>query len=119
MCKYSNRLLIKTIKPKKAFSLSTQFLLLAALLFNIETVNAADQFDCNQARRTVAENFSKPLPADPNLVNKAFILRREGEVLCRQGDFESGLVKLNQAILTLNPDAKITAVVTKQGESDE
>jgi len=47
-------------------------------------------------------------------------LRWQGEVLCQQGDAESGRVKLNEAVSVMNPNAINTAVTQKQkGESDE
>lgn len=112
---FSLRLLLCTM-----FSHSTmRTLCIGVLLFNIGAPVAAAQANCGKERMAVTQAFSAHLPANPHFVKNALLLRREGEVLCQQGDTESGRAKLNKAAALLKPDSVAADLSNQKGESHE
>lgn len=119
MKKSIKKLFILRVKPQIFLSLCIQTLCLGALLFSVIDLAEAAKPDCAQERMAVTQALSAHLPADPQLVKDALLLRREGEVLCQQGDAESGRAKLNKAAAVLNPDSIETDLGNQKGESHE
>lgn len=120
MKKQIKTLFIRFVIPHKRLFFFVRCLFLGVFFSSVINLANAAQPECAEERSAVAQVFATHLPADPQRVKNALIMRRQGEVLCQQGDAESGRVKLNEAISVMNPNAINTAVAKKQkGESDE
>jgi len=112
---YFQRLLVSTMLT---FS-SMRILCLGMLLVSMGTSVAATQADCGKERMAVTQTFTSSLPANPNLVNNALRLQREGDSLCQQGEIEAGRAKLKKAAESLKPDYAIDNLANPQGERHE
>lgn len=121
MKKLIKTLVIKFVIPLKRLFFFVQYLFLGVFFNSVINLANAAQPECAEERLAVAQAFATHLPADPQCVKSALILRRQGEVLCQQGDAESGRTQLNEAISVMIPNAINTSVAKKKqkGESDE
>lgn len=120
MKKLINTLFIRFVMPHKRLYFFVRYLFLGIFFSSAINLANAAQPECAEERSAVAQAFATHLPADPQRVRSALILRQQGEVLCQRGDAESGRVKLNEAVSVMNPNAINTAVAKKQkGESNE
>jgi hypothetical protein len=120
MNKLIKSLFIRFVIPLNRLFFFARYIFLSAFCISVITQANAAQLECAEERSAVAQAFTTNLPADPQRVKSALILRRQGEVLCQQGDAESGRAKLIKAATALNPDSIKTDLANNQkGESDE
>lgn len=111
---------IRFVMLHKKLFFFVRYLFLGVFCSSVINLANAAQPECAEERSAFAQAFGTHLSADPQRVMSALILRRQGEVLCQQGDAESGRAKFNEAISVMSPNAINTAVAKKQkGESDE